>query len=146
MTIENLIAGFERDIRRDRDALEELVDQAERSGRKSLTTTEDARADLLWDSIRSNQAKLERAKAVKAEEDASDAAQRITHDVARRSTSRPAYDQVMRVGAEPMTYRKEVKRNSDGSRPSLRLSLTCLGPRFSGISRLASGLPAMARK
>ena len=83
MKIEDIIADKRREVekyateeKRSREAIQAMLDEAERSGRKALTATEDAHAEILFDKIERAKAArekasevLKRAEAVKAEED-----------------------------------------------------------------------------
>jgi HK97 family phage major capsid protein len=114
MNIHEMIADIERDISRDKAKIERTLDLAKAERRSHLTVAEDQASEMLLDGIEANRAKLARAQAIAAEERISEERLTETHVVAARTSGR-AYDQVARIGSEPLTYRKEVKRNSDGS-------------------------------
>jgi HK97 family phage major capsid protein len=103
--INQIVADISNDIRKDRDALENIVAIAEARGSKSLTAAEDRKADALYARIRDNQAKLERAKKVQAEEDALEerlSEVRPTNAYAGRSDR----TQTVSVTSEPRTYNR----------------------------------------
>lgn len=121
MTIDDVIASCEREIRMQekvitdsRAEVERVIALAKSEGRENLTAEEDNRAEVLFTNIeRSKQAiedikaKLENARAIKKEEDESDRKSRISVPVTHTNRSGNAmsnYDTSVRIGQEARTY------------------------------------------
>jgi hypothetical protein len=116
-TIADLIAGIESDIRRDRAAIEGILDVAKSERRSHLTATEDQHCELLIDAITRNQEKLERARALKAEEDQQEKRlDTVTYAPNRAERAgMQKYEQVVRIGQEPHTYSRDKDPEGKGT-------------------------------
>lgn len=120
MNIYEIVAGIEVELqsaklreKAARDEAEKILDNASSEGRTNLTAEEDQRCETLISDVELAKAqqlkigeKLARARKIQAEEDEITASQHETHKVGR-STSKPAYDQVLRVGSEAHTYSRD---------------------------------------
>jgi hypothetical protein len=114
LNITEIIAGYERDIGRDRAEIKRMCESAELAGRSNLSAVEDQRAETLMAAIERNQASLARAKVIKAEEDEQESRLTETHKVTPASRSIAAYDDVIRIGSEPRTYSRDKDPEGTG--------------------------------
>ena len=181
-TISELISSIEVELEavqkrrmRAKAEVQLILDEAKKEGRANLTDQETEHTDALFETIRMSKAqekgirdKLSRAEAIKREEDETEKAQREVYDtptaggsgvsLAPRS-SKPHYDQAMRVGNEPHTYNPDsdpagrtflmdVARNFLYQDPqaSYRLSRHMQEAKVDGVmsERLVAGAPLAA--
>jgi hypothetical protein len=124
-TIDELVSQIETEIasQETREATaraeaESILSAVKASGSEYLSEAQDTRMEALFKDIehakaaqKRGAAKLSRAQAVKADEDRIDAQSRETH-VTRACKRMPAYDAVMRVGAEQQVYRSPAEHGT----------------------------------
>ncbi len=120
-SVERELADIDQRIESDRREVRAILDNAEANGRNNLTQSEDVRAESLLRSIEAGNAARARkasalasARAIEAEETASEQRLSTTHITAAR---KPAYDRVMRIGSEPRTYRSQAERTGSDDEP-----------------------------
>ena len=109
MNINALIADYEQKIARNRAYVESVLAAAKAEGRKNLTLSEDAECERRLDAIDSDKQALDRARKVKAEDDAPDAAMRESFPTSATRSVNRAYDQVARITSEPRIYSQAVR-------------------------------------
>ena len=111
-TIEAIISDLEKKVARNRQAIETTLENAKRSGRQNLTQAEDAECERRFTEIDDDKKALDRAKSVKAEEDALETRLNETHPTSARSAK---YDEVMRISSEPRTYGRNDDPDGKGT-------------------------------
>ncbi len=115
MNISQLVASIEAEIdtansneRQARRELDLIIETAQRSGRRILTSEEDSRSERLFRDIDAARAARKRHKGrlARAREEEADEARIEAQSRVRRDTgaSLPAYDEVARIGSEARTY------------------------------------------
>jgi HK97 family phage major capsid protein len=123
-SIEREISENDSAIGRHRREIESYLSDAQSRGASTLDYETDLRSERLFTDIeqlqnknRRLEAQLARAREVESEETRNESRLNSVRptNAGSANRNRPAYDEVMRVGSEPMTYRQQIQRNPDGS-------------------------------
>ena len=102
MHIDAIVRELEKKISRNRQFVQAALDEASSAGHKNLSIAVDAECTRRLNEIDDDKEKLERAKRVQAEENEIDRAMNESRPTSARS--KPAYDEVARIGSEARVY------------------------------------------